>query len=37
MKLFELPVIEVLKFEIEDVVTASGEEPVIPAMIPPCG
>ena len=38
MKVFEDPVIEVLNLDIQDIVTASGDEPeeTIPALIPPC-
>lgn len=31
MKLFENPCIEVLKFAVEDVITVSGEGPMVPA------
>ena len=37
MKFFEEPIIEVMRFEVQDVVTASGEpEPSMPALMPPC-
>lgn len=41
MKTFEMPVVDVIKFSVEDVITvsgeASGETPAPPALIPPCG
>ena len=37
MKLFEKPIIEVMSFEVQDVVTTSSEEEIPDvAMIPPC-
>lgn len=40
MKTFETPVVDVIKFSVEDVITVSGdsENPgiEIPALIPPC-
>ena len=36
MKLFEEPIIEVMSFEVQDVVTTSQEEVPDLAMIPPC-
>lgn len=41
MKTFETPVVDVIKFSVEDVITVSGggagENPAPPALIPPCG
>ena len=39
MKTFETPVVDVIKFSVEDVITVSGgnNNPVAPALIPPCG
>ena len=38
MKIFEAPVIEVMNFDVEDVVTTSDSttETTLPALIPPC-
>jgi len=35
MKKFEEPVVEVMNFAVEDVITAS-EEVEIPSLVPPC-
>lgn len=35
MKAFETPVVDVIKFSVEDVITVSG--PTIPPLVPPCG
>lgn len=38
MKIFEEPIVEVMSFDVQDVVTTSGEgEPTLPALMPPCG
>ena len=38
MKKFEKPVVEVIDFAVEDVITTSngGEQEEIPALVPPC-
>jgi hypothetical protein len=37
MKIFEEPIIEVMNFEVQDVVTTSGEEPTVtPNFVGPC-
>lgn len=36
MKLFEMPVVEVIKFAVADVITTSEEIPDF-ALMPPCG
>lgn len=37
MKLFETPVVEVIKFAVADVITTSTEEIPDVALVPPCG
>ena len=37
MKAFETPVVDVIKFSVEDVITESGSDATtIPALMPPC-
>lgn len=36
MKAFETPVVEVVKFSVEDVITESAGGTTIPALVPPC-